>query len=131
MLISGIFKRCATEVTQREIWSVIIFSLATLLDGRWPECDWNGDDWADPSMAAKAGTWLAGGLFGVVWCIKADKDWVANGLGLEHYGARLLCPWCQANRSQGEEWYAAHGFADAPWADISADAVWRRSRTMS
>ena len=49
------------------------------------------DEWV------RSGAFLAGGLFCVIWNLKADNDWNANDLGLQHASARLMCAWCGAN----------------------------------
>ena len=105
---------------------MLLWSLLSLCDGTFPEFDWNGDTFADPDHVARAGSRLAGGLFCVIWNVKGDMDFLANAFHLEHFAGKLLCPWCRANRSEGEEYYAAHNHPHAPWTDIRPEATWRR-----
>ena len=97
-LCSTLFKRCEAERSRRAFYNVIVWAFAALLDGRFPSCDWEGVEYTEGTDEwVRSGAFLAGGLFCVIWNLKADNDWNANDLGLQHASARLMCPWCGAN----------------------------------
>ena len=130
LLISGLLKRCLSRTSASEFWAVVTWALAALIDGRYPHEDWNGTVYeAGTKEYARAGDWLVGGYFCVLWQISCDSDWSGNTLKLEHASSKLLCPWCKANCAEedgDDDFYAAHGFPIAPWDDISDDPEWRK-----
>lgn len=72
LMISGLFKRCVAPTTYEIFWRVIVWSLVAGMSGYHPEEDWNGGDVLPESLKANAGKVLAGGLFFVIWSIKAN-----------------------------------------------------------
>lgn len=129
ILIGGLLKRCQARGTRDHFWKVVRWGLKVLLDGHWPYEDHNGDLYVRGTDGfAKKGFPLAGGLFCVIFIIKCDQDYVANGLGLQHASARQMCPWCQANCAEDEEdeYYSTWGLPVAPWNDITDGAEWLR-----
>ena len=49
-------------------------------------------------------------------------------LGLEHYGAHLMCPWCEASSLEPDHPLVISGiYASTPWNDFRADADWRQT----
>ena len=129
ILIGGILKRCRTTATSDTFWKVVCWALAALLDGHFPYCDAEGEEYKrGTNEYARAGFHLAGGLFCVIFFVKCDQDWISNGLGLEHASSLMMCAWCLANCAEDdeEEPYRTWGYPVAPWNDISPGAVWRR-----
>ena len=105
MFIWGVYEACKATAeehgddndTMKEAWRIMLWSLWFLYLGIWPTVDpWGEDFPVGSSDAALAGTWLANGLFGVVWCIKGDLDFIAKVLHLRNYNANLLCDCCPA-----------------------------------
>ena len=87
----------------------------------------NGQEWEAGSEADRQkGTPIAGGLFGVVWFIKGDLDWLANTLDLEHSSSTFCCPWCKANTIEGvDDWRCAvWNVVPRPWNDITDTAAY-------
>ena len=100
--------------TEDTMWHVYQWDLNALWSGKHPPADHNGTPWPPNSAEASiAGTPLAGGFFGVPWVFRGDLDYLANALGLEHYGSHTPCALCQADRSQ------------RPWADFRAGSAWK------
>ena len=49
-------------------------------------------------------------------------------VGLEHYGAHLMCPWCEASSLEPDHPLVISGiYASTPWNDFRADADWRQT----
>ena len=130
ILIVGLLNRCMAGRTTMVAWNVILWSLLALQSGLHPRFDWEGTPWpAGSHEAAVAGSYLAAGFCAVIWLIKGDMDWIANSLGLEHYGAKLPCPWCRCNTVQdaNEEWAMFWNEIPKPWNDWGDDAAWQRT----
>ena len=64
----------------------------------------------------------------MIWNLKADNDWNANDLGLQHAIARLMCPWCGATLvdDPDDTRLAEADRPVAPWNELHDDAAWRR-----
>ena len=55
-----------------------------------------------------------------------DRDFVANGIDLEHDSSYFPCPWCRCNTlSYGHIYAAMWDILPRPWKDLSKDAAWR------
>jgi hypothetical protein len=61
---------------------------------------------------SKAGTKLADGWRGVVWCLLGDHDYKRDCLGLPNVTSVNCCPLCPANKSS------------TPWFDFRKSAQW-------
>ena len=115
MLIGSLPKSVSTKAAVEELWAVVQWSCAALLDGRHPLTDHLGHAWPSGSSRAQ----LAGhplhpdGLRGVVWGVCGDLDFFSKELGLPHPAATEFCFRCKANRS------------DLPWNDFRETAAWR------
>eukprot|EP00959_Pyramimonas_sp_CCMP1952_P468970 9494149-Pyramimonas_sp.AAC.1 len=57
--------------TMNTFWKIMRWSLTALFTGRWPTTDWDNK----PINNSKAGTWLAGGYKGMLFCIKGDLEY--------------------------------------------------------
>ena len=129
LLISGVLSKSKARNTKELFWSVLLWSLQALLDGRFPAEDAFGEAYAG-ALAARADHYIAGGLFCVLWCVKGDIDWLANGLHLESPSALGgMCCWCKANALEPplEGWAVAFGLESLPWNDITPAAPWRQT----
>ena len=116
ILISALWKSRLTTQGERDWWSVVAWSLQALHDGRWPEKDFRGNEFAPDSLEAKyRGRDLAAGWRGRVLCLSADLEFVASGLGLQNPNSLEPCSKCKANSST------------IPWTDGRAGALWRRT----
>jgi len=124
ILVSGMIDKCKSENTQYTWWQALIWGFAFLHLGVGPGRFWTGEVFAS---AAKAGQKIANGLFAVVWTIKGDLEWIANGLRLEHTSGVFPCSWCQATACRDATDRRAYtlGLTAAPWYDYSDTAVWR------
>ena len=125
-LISGLLSRTVGATTKAVYWGAVIYGLMMLCSGTWPHRDWNGDP-LHGNDRLRAGTWIAGGLFCVIWMIKGDMDWYASTLGLGGASSVLVCPWCLANTVENLDdiWAAMFDVPVAPWNDLAATAEWR------
>ena len=86
----------------------LAWSFYWLAVGKWPNRDWHGK----PINDDRAGMPLADGLCGILWCFRADLDFLVKGYGLENYNSTLPCVLCEANTS------------DIPWTDAKPTAKW-------
>ena len=130
ILMSGIIHQCASDSTAGDIWSAIVWSLTALWAGAHPRRDLDGEPWAQGTpQRASQGQPLAEGLFGVVWTIKGDQDWIANSLDLQHFSSRFPCPWCRCTKfSDPEDNFAVEWNVEPkPWFDYSEAAKWRQT----
>lgn len=90
--------------TKKKFWRIFVWSLQTLLDGRWPTHDWNGNLLTDPISILRAGTPLAGRLgehfVAVVWLIRGDLDAFNKEYMLPNSGRNdHPCCFCPGNAS--------------------------------
>ena len=116
--------------TEDNVWKYIQWDIETMWHGTFPDRDANGKLWPRGSQEAKdAGRPLANGYFCVPWIFKADLEYIANVLNLEHWanGTSPCCK-CKANRS------------DLPWTDYRlltdprvqwTEAEWRAAHPRS
>ena len=99
VLVGGLITKLVATDTASQYWEAVLWSLLALWMGQHPDKDYAGHDFApDSTQRELQGKPLAGGMFGVIWTVKADGDWIANTLGLNHSSSRFPCPWCQANK---------------------------------
>ena len=130
ILLSCLVSRCKGPSSEATLWKVIVWALNALMSGRWPARDYEGQPYTPGTVeASRAGRYYAGGLFCVLWSIKADMDYLANNLYLQHSSGRMKCPWCLANTFEDpdDEFVAAFDLPVAPWNDIGVSAVWRET----
>ena len=127
LLVSGLMSRNKSPDTAPVYWGVVAWAFMVLLSGIFPARDWDGNPYVEGPNFNRVGTWLAGGLFAVVWVVKGDMDWVANTLGLEGSSSVCICPWCKANTIEDDtdQWAVEFNVPCAPWNDLGAEAVWR------
>ena len=77
--------------TMHEIWRILFWYFAVLLNGHWPAADWDGCPWPEDSWRAnKAGQRLCGEFVFALMCIAADLDYLCNYLGLRHFNAGVF-----------------------------------------
>ena len=129
LLISCWLKRCKAPTTLAKYWRVIMWGLATLCDGYFPEADWDGIPYAPGTDEfGRKGFPLAGNMFCVLWNVKCDSEWSQNSLRLEGASCLLMCPWCQATATDDAEHeeLLMMDIEHAPWNDLGDDATWRR-----
>ena len=118
LLMGCYWHQCCSKApgqdTEDAMWQVYHWDINALFSGLHPATDHTGAPWPeDSAKATLAGTELAGGFFGVPWVFRGDLDYLANTLGLEHYGSHTPCALCQANRT------------DKPWTDFRANSAWK------
>ena len=104
-----------THQTMEQIWRLICWSLDSLARGLWPEMDPHGQAWPQGSPdARRAGTALAGGWCGILWCIRGDLEHFSGCYNLENSNSNSPCCLCQCDR------------ADTPWSDFRREgAAWQ------
>ena len=90
------------------------------MTGKFRQRDWDGQPFTEGKWFERKNTWIAGGLFAVVWIIRPDMEWIQNSLELEGASCVHICPWCRANTVEDEqdEWAAMFDVPVAPWSDI-------------
>ena len=130
LLISGLLNRTIGKDTKDVYIAAIAWALTALWSGRYPSLDVNGEPWDVQSPFAHCGGHLLApglDLFGTIWVVKGDMDWLSNSLSLPHSSAHLMCPWCQANDIEEEDkaLQDRYGTDSVPWNDISEEARWR------
>ena len=118
LLMGCYWSQCASKPpgpdTEDAMWKVYHWDIVTLWSGNHPLADHTGAPWPEDTAEARlAGTPLAGGFFGVPWVFKADLDYFAKTLHLEHYGSHTPCALCRADRDQ------------RPWTDFRPDSAWK------
>ena len=108
--------------TMKSIWKIIIWSLTVLASGVFRKTDWNDQAFWNGSWdacMAESDVAFAGGFYFELWEIKADMDYLANVLKLEHWGERNhICTLCLADRSAG---------ASSCWINFKPDASWKNT----
>ena len=115
LLISALWKSRLTKQGEKDWWAVLAWSLQALHDGRWPDKDFRGNDFAPDSLEAKfRGEDLAAGWRARVLCLSADLEFVSSGYGLQNSNSLQPCSKCRGNSST------------IPWTDGSQGALWRR-----
>lgn len=61
-----------------------------------------------------------------VWAFKGDMEYLANYLNLEHFGAHVMCPWCEACYLEPDHPLVESGvYGFIPWNDFRWTAKWR------
>ena len=106
-----------TEMSEVEIWRILLWSFHWLYRGIWPLVDHNRQPWPKGSAEATvAGTPLAGGLKAVLFIIKADLEFLANHLNCRHYNADSMCEFCPAHRNIEDPGFCFNNFGkSAKW----------------
>lgn len=100
---------------QSEFFQVLKWSFYWLFLGQWPRRDHKEQPYPPGSPEAqKAGSPLAGGFFGVLWCIKGDLEHMTKVFGLPRWDSQNPCALCAANTT------------DTPWTDARSQAAWRQ-----
>ena len=92
-------------------WKQLCKSLRALWEGKWPQTDENGNP------HPRAGQFLAGGFFAVVYCKKGDLPWLASQLGLSHASSTQPCMMCRCTNLGTEE-------ETMPWTDCNQPPSW-------
>ena len=136
ILISGLLNRTVGKDTKEVYNAAIAWSLTMLWSGKFPELDVRGEPWDVTSPYASCGGHeLCPGhaLFGAIWVIKGDMDWLSNSLNLEHSASHQMCVWCRANdiEPEDQELIDRYGDDSTPWNDIESDAEWRSTTYLS
>ena len=121
ILISGLINRTIGPRTKAAYWDIIAWSLLALWEGKFPKKDYQGNDWKYGNPGEPLVPDLH--LFGTIWTVKGDMEWLANVLGLEHTSSHTMCPWCMANDLDGQDEELA--MSSIPWNDIGPRAAWR------
>ena len=102
----------------------LCWSFNSLFLGQWPLLDDQGLPFTPGSRAAaKAGQVLAGGFFGVLWCIRADLEFLANVLNLQKPTARQPCCLCLGDCTPQNAWtdFRDGGAWENTWWTRNAD----------
>ncbi len=98
-LVYSVFEQNKSENTMDQVWKVLAWSFDALYRGRFPSVDVvTGEPFSpDSADGLLAGKELAGGWCGVIWKIKGDLDFFAEGFRLPHYCCNKFCPNCPAD----------------------------------
>ena len=88
---------------------LLTWSLYWLMLGRWP----SRDAYDRPINSPKAGKQLAGGVYAVLWTLKADLEHMAKIFDFPYPASAQPCGLCKADT-------ASH-----PWTDCRPCASWR------
>eukprot|EP00435_Cladocopium_sp_Y103_P046777 s1128_g13.t1 len=94
---------------------VLRWSLNALFSGKWPAADHNGERYHPQSREAKkAGTYLAGGFYGIVMALVGDLDYFNKFLGLPHWSsAKNPCGRCLCTKAGPNTWKDSR--QETPW----------------
>lgn len=101
--------------TLDEVFSVLAWSFAAMLDGFYPPVDHKGNPWCDGTRANLAGKPLAGGFRGVWAESRGDWDWQVKCYRLRGWSSTSCCHLCDATPNEGPLVYT----------DFSNEAPWR------
>ena len=106
----------ADEKTYETFWIALCWSLECLYIGKHPYSHWDGVAYGKGTPEGKlAGTWLADGWFGALWCIIGDLDYFHAQLNLRHHGSSAPCSFCPADSTT------------MPWSEFRPGrATWMR-----
>ena len=72
--------------TMKNFWKIVCWSLKWLAAGLWPTETWDGEDIHDD----KAGTFLANGFKGVLFCLRGDLEYLSKALPTGSYQLELF-----------------------------------------
>ena len=102
------------NMTEKQIWRVVVWSLKALQLGRHPTHDWDNNKFVHGQTFAKqAGHMLADGYFAPVWVIAADLDYMFKKYGCANFNSSSEpCTCCQVNSST------------VPWTDVRDKPLW-------
>lgn len=119
-LIYALFPKLVVPLPNKnaldEFFKVLSWSLYWMFLGVWPKRDHTGERYPpDSELGKRAGTPLAGGYYGVLWCLRGDLEHMCKVYGFPFWNTASPCGLCACNRS------------DAPWTDATANARWRSS----
>ena len=110
---------------------IIAWSFLWLYKGLWPSHNWDGKRFKEGSDAAlKAGMPLANGMFGYLYGILGDLDYLHKTLKLPRYSSKKPCAQCAC------EIHGARTFKDnrpnAPWlSTIVNPSDWKNNKRSS
>ena len=118
-LVKSVVRSFGIGRTWAKAWRVLAWSFDALAKSTWPDNNWKGEPFQDPSSLdfQKKGQLLANGFSAVILLLKADLKFLAAHLGLNHTGSNEPCCLCKANRDMQSR----------PWTDCRLAAAWRRS----
>ena len=104
-------KKVGFGTTWASFWRRFVESLRALWLGTWPDTNMSGEP--DP----KAGQWIAGGYFGIIYINRGDLDWMASHFHLANVSSRRPCSLCRCTNlgTVGEQF---------PWTDVNYPPVW-------
>lgn len=104
--------------TLHQFWTILSWSLQCLSTGRFPSRDWRGVRY-DPQSpeGIKAGSYLAGGWYGILLSLCGDLDYNNKFLSLPH--------WSSATRPCNLCFCTAAG--SHTWRDFRLNAPWRET----
>jgi hypothetical protein len=111
----GMTLKTAFTGTRKKFYKILAWSLEAAWNATWPAADWDGNVYPPESLLGQlAGTHLAGGWFLVLWKLKGDLEFFAEGYGLNNSGSKDPCALCQCDNRD----------ASRPWTDFSVMAKW-------
>lgn len=112
-LYTVIRKKDLIPATWHELWRVFAWSMNCLLTGITPSIDW------DLKEMHGGRRYIAEGWRGALIQVRGDWEFLANVVGLPHWGAGdNMCWMCHASNTDPA----------LKWQDGSAEAGWRRRR---
>ena len=90
--------------TWRTFWRKLTESFRALASGRWPEHSMDG------TPNERAGEYLAGGFWGLIYVNRGDLDWMHKHFGLASVAAIRPCALCRCTNT---------GDDHIPWTDVN------------
>ena len=105
----------AENDTENVLWHYLLWDFEALWKGLHPSTDAMGTPWPQGSHEAMVALQpLAGNFFAAPWLLKADLDWLAKLMGLNHWGCNEdPCMFCKADRRE------------QPFSDFTPTAAWK------
>ena len=102
------------EVTLHVFWKVISWSFFWLQQGKWPTTDWNGNSYPVNSIEGqRAGSFLAGGYYAIIWAVMGDLDYLCKTLLLPRSTSSQPCCLCKCTLNGNLSW--KNNSVDAEW----------------
>jgi len=109
---------CGGFHTYQAIFEVLVWSLQISLSRQWPSCRHDGSAWSAESDQERTEHPSRPPVLAALLLLTGDWAWFSALFHIRCWSSKQICWRCDAGR-EGEE---------APWTDVSRDAVWRQRR---